>query len=274
IAVLPPSEDADSFIRKQGAEAFGAAPKNAESAVAFQVRALSARENCETEVGAMRIARAVLETVAASPNAVQRARLIQEAAKALDIPATALQEEYRRMTARQQTRAAFRATDARSAPAGGAYPEHPREEVEFCEHIVHAADFPEMRVAVERYLPIEMIEDPVCRTVVRCALQALVDGVDVQEMLNREEDRTGELQRFAAQILMAPSKTIGAESSRVDAVKDLILFLWRRRLQKERDSLKSDDPVSLARRSQLTYDLKGLRNWADGSAIIRVKFGS
>jgi len=96
VASLPEGDDADSFIRKCGADAFRAALDRAQSAIGFQVRVLSGREDQTTEVGAMRIARAALRTIRASPNAVQRARLIEEAAGLLNLPPTALQEEYRR----------------------------------------------------------------------------------------------------------------------------------------------------------------------------------
>ncbi len=270
IAALPPGEDTDVFIRKRGAEAFDRLLHQAESAVAFHIRVLSARENRQTEVGTLRIARAALQTIAASPNAVQRAKLIQDAARALDLPPTALQEEYRRLTARGALRSPEGTAETSRLDTA---PEYPREEIALCEHAVRMTDFPEIRDLLVAYLPLEMISHTVCRTIVRCALQAAEEGVELQTVLNREEDASGEVHRLAARLLLAPSKVCGKESSPVQAVQDLILFLWRRRLQKVRAALPAGDPASSARRAQLTYDLKNLRSWAQGSVVIRIALG-
>ena len=115
-----------------------------------------------------------------------------------------------------------------------------------------------------------MVSDPVCRTVVKSALEARTSGRLVQEVLNDDPDPTGELQRFSSQVLMAPTKVQGEDSSCEQAVQDLILYLWRRRLTQERAGLGEDQA---ARRSQLTYDLKALRRWEDGEAIIEMALG-
>ena len=58
------------------------------------------------------------------------------------------------------------------------------------------------------------------------------------------------------------------EFRRADAVQELILSIWRRRLTAERDALGSDNPE---RRVQITYDLKSLRTWREGAAIIEIE---
>ena len=100
VATLPKGDDPDSFIRKNGGAAFGDALKKAQSAVAFQIAVLSSRQDANSEVGTMRIAKAALQTIAHSPSAVQQAKLIDEAAQKLNIPAAALREDFRSMISR------------------------------------------------------------------------------------------------------------------------------------------------------------------------------
>jgi DNA primase len=269
IATLPPREDPDSFIRKQGAEGFRALLDQAVSAVAFQIGVLSARENVRTEVGLMRVARPVLDMITHCPHAVQRAKLVQEAAERLGLPAGALQEDLRRLL--RPSRAGGRAQE--EPPAA---PAHPAEEVSLCEHLVHGGDTPALAELVRKYLPLEVISDPVCRVLADACLRAAEAGQELQEALSGEEDPSGEIQRLGAQVQLAPAKITGREYSREDAVKDLILFLWRRRFEKERAELARQaeaggDRRIEARRRQITSHLHHLRRWADGAPIIEVE---
>ena len=70
--------------------------------VQFQVRVLKTREDAGSEVGLMRIAKAVLETVRESPNAVQRAKLVEEAAGLLNLPPRALEEDLQHVMRRRE----------------------------------------------------------------------------------------------------------------------------------------------------------------------------
>ena len=67
---------------------------------------------------------------------------------------------------------------------------------------------------------------------------------------------------------MAPSKVRGTESSREGAVKELILYLWRKRVTRERAELSEPDRE---RRVQLTYDLTALEAWESGAPIIEIE---
>jgi DNA primase len=202
VASLPRGEDPDAFIRAHGAEQFREALAAAESAVRFQVRVLSSRDNVRSEVGAMRAAKAVLQTIGRSPNAVQRAKLVQEAAGMLGLPASALQDDLRHML-RQAGRSRAAQPAEEQAQGGGDAPEAqppPREEVELCEHVVHAADFPGIAPLVERYLPARMISHPLCRAVVEAALAALRGGADLHELLREGKGASQHVQRFAAAV--------------------------------------------------------------------------
>jgi len=274
---LPENEDTDSYIRDKGPDAFKRLLEQADSAVGYLVSVLGARENMESEVGTMRITRVVLETIAHSPNAVQRAKLVQEAGQLLNLPPSALLDDLKRLMARQSRRDQWskdrrQTTDDRGdvvpgQPGAKVPTEHPKEEVALCEAAVRVADFPEIGSLIGQYLPLDMISDPVCRLIVESSLKAAQKGAAIEEVLRDREEFSGELQRFASQVFMAPTKVQGRETSHADAVKDIICFIWKRKFLEERNQLGPDDSE---RRAQLTYDLNALKNWEDGSAIIEI----
>ncbi len=103
VADLPDGEDPDSFIASQGAKAFRELLASAKSPVAFQVAGMQGRELDADGVAATnRIAQAVLETISHSPNAVQKARLLQEAGKLLNLPVSALEEDLEKVVSDQK----------------------------------------------------------------------------------------------------------------------------------------------------------------------------
>ncbi|MBN1557929.1 MAG: DNA primase, partial [Lentisphaerae bacterium] len=152
VAALPPGQDPDTLIRERGARAFGEILEQAGSAVHFQIEVLSRRENVRSEVGLMRVARAVLGTISRTPNAVQRAALVQEAASLLNIPVSALQDDLRTAMRRSRGTAPARGGAADGTARRSA---RPLEEVELCEHLARVDDLPEIGVIVSQYLPLE-----------------------------------------------------------------------------------------------------------------------
>ncbi len=266
IAVLPPREDPDSFIIKHGAEAFQKILDTAMSATAFQIQILSEREKADTEIGAMRIAKAVLETISHSPNAVQRAKLIQETAERLSIPASALNDDLRQIVNKRQ-RSSGRDNDVAKAQSASES-KMPAEEIALCEHMVHITDHPDISPVVRKYLPLDMIENALCRALVKASIQSLEDGRGIQEIIREYDEFSEELQRFAAKVQMAPTKTVG-EFIRLDSVKDVILRLWQKKLKALRAELEKQK-IDEKLRHQMTCDLRALKNWEDGSAVIEL----
>jgi DNA primase len=269
VAVLPPEEDPDLFLRKHGADAFRDLLAKAVSAVQFQVAVLSQREDPGSEVGAMRIARDVLQTIRHSPNAVQRVRLIEEASRLLGLPAAALENELQRSV--QRARRGVSAPP--EAPGARRSPSRPKEEVSLCEHMVRAADYPSLVGLVRKYLPLDMLSDPVCRNVVAACVAAVEKGEDLHAALQDFGDESGETQSLAASAQMAPVKIKGNEKAPEDAVRDIILYIWRKKMDGERSGLAKDGAPKAgspeeARCRQITYDLKALGNWETGSAIL------
>ena len=278
VGALPEGQDPDTFIRKNGIEAFKSIQAKAESAVAFQIRVLSARENMKSEVGMMRVSRAVLETIQHSPNAVQRAKLIQQASERLNLPASALMDDLRFMMRRSRPPVGdmMANRDAASGAAASARtPEdadRPKEEIELCEHMVRLVDHPNLVPLIRKYAPPKLLIDAGCRRVAETILQGLDSGEDLLTVL-RTADASEEVLRFAAQLQMAPTKSRGKEFSPEDAVKGLILRIWRRRFEQERTRLsgpgKEDEQAARdERRAQLTYQINGLKTWENGVDVI------
>ncbi len=262
IAALPEGQDPDSFILKEGAEAFRALMEGAVSVVAYQIQALSSREKAHTEVGLMRISREILDTISRSPNSVQKAKLIQEAADRLGVPASALSDELKRATRRRSTGGRDNA-----GRRGKKKESRPPDEVALCECIIHIQDYPGIEKLVRGKLPLEFFTDQACRAVAEACLDASQKGEQVHEAISFPDNPPEGLQEFFAYVLMQPSKIRGDDLSIVDAAKDAILAMWRKKLKAERETL----PEGSERRTQITMDLKALRTWETGASIIEME---
>ncbi|MDA0576463.1 MAG: DNA primase [Verrucomicrobia bacterium] len=278
VAALPPKQDPDAFIRTQGKEAFGALIQKAVSVVDFQVGVLSTREDVRSEVGVMRISRAVLQTILQSPNAVLRARLTQEASARLGLPTSALLDDLRQLQSRERRAAAQSASVTEAGAEHGAIHEavRPAVEVELCEHLCHVVNEPEVGELVRNYLPLKMFRDASCRRVADACLRAAESGEGLHSLLEADPDVDQVVLRLAAAVQSAPGKIRGAERGRADAVRDIILNLWRRELKSERENLEraeKQNPTSdgHARSKQLTIDLDALKTWENGLGIIEIE---
>jgi hypothetical protein len=222
----------------------------------------------------MRICKAVLESIQHSPNAVQRAKLVQEAAQLLNLPASALQDDLRALRARQRP-------VRREQDAGGDAPAtanaRPREEVALCEHLVHAVDEPDVVDLITRYLPFALITDGMCRRIAEACLETCETGERLQEILSGSDDQASpDLQQLAAAVQSAPSKIRGEEVSRSDAVRDIILRIWQSHLRRERSELEAKLSTGMsndliARKSQITLDLDLLKTWQNGAEVIEME---
>lgn len=268
VARLPPGEDPDSFLLRQGAAAFQEILDRAQPAVAFQIDVLSEREQPDREAGFLRIARSVLDTILRSPDRVQQARLIQIAAERLKLPVTALEAERRRRGERRSVAT----TDGPSEKHRAIPPRPPCEEVVLCEHLAQAFGNAEVIELLRRYLPPDRLTDVHCRQFVEAVLAASESGADLMAAIREKAGEGEELPAFAARLLAAPIKIRSAEGVVTQAVQDLILRLWQRALRGERDRLAAiDSPESERRRAELTCHLNRLRTWQDGASIIEAE---
>ena len=329
IASLPDGDDPDTFITREGGPAFEELLAQAPSTLGFQVATLQSLEESPESVSATdRISRSVLDTIVLCPNAVQSARMLQEAARLLDLPEAALSQEleHHRERARQggQSRRAPAAPPRPSSPAkfhDAAMPRRPgppavaasapvgdpfdipieeQMEVEdygvpaavtstrrpgrasapapiavdppeerlLCEYLVHVMDEPAIGPLVVKYLPDRLLRGPHCRQIVGACKTSVRDHLDFHDLIGEVGDE--ELGVYVHQLFKQPRRMRGDDFTELEPVQDAILGLWRRFLTDERSGLSggelSDEQAH--RRIRITYDLKALKLWESGLAVI------
>jgi hypothetical protein len=132
---------------------------------------------------------------------------------------------------------------------------------------------------VEEYLPLRLLQSPVCRRLVELMLAAAREGCDPGEYLACHDpgDADASVHAFWKALRGQPVRIRGDDYTRHDAMQDLILGFWRRFLHEERRRLVlpgsgATDPSSAARRIQITMDLKALQHWDTGQIVIQIEF--
>lgn len=93
IALLPPGEDPDSFIAKEGAPAFRRAVREAAPLIDFKLNELCRRNDVRTDRGKLKVLREMLETIGAIESAVLRDGYLKKLASALGVSEAAVREE-------------------------------------------------------------------------------------------------------------------------------------------------------------------------------------
>ncbi|MFH1477345.1 MAG: DNA primase [Verrucomicrobiota bacterium] len=279
IAALPAGDDPDSLIRrKDGAVAFKQLLNDAKSALDFQIDVLTGREKPDTEAGLMRLATAVVATIARTPNAVQQSRLIQQAATRLAVPTTALQQELDKVL-RHSRRVAVTPAPQQTDPAMA----RPNKELALAEHL---AANPELAGLVRKYLPLELVTDLSCRQVIQACLQAEQNKRDVMSIIAEQDNEERDLSRFVAQALAAPAKIKSDFATREESVKSLILGIRTAALQRRRkeiarqcqsvrvqmgSKLNSVEGKNLdLEYTQLGYDMAKLKQWDTAVPVMEV----
>ncbi|MFA5043495.1 MAG: DNA primase [Kiritimatiellia bacterium] len=271
IAALPAGEDPDSLIRrKDGAAEFRSLLQGAKSALDFQIDVLTGREKPDTEAGLMRLAAAVVATIARTPNAVQQARLVRQAAARMAVPETALQQELDKVLKRSRPVVVVPAPPK----AEPAVPQSIKE-LALAEHL--AANL-ELAGLVRKYLPLELVTDLPCRQVIRACLQAEQGKRDVMSIIAEQDNEERDLSRFVAQALAAPAKIKSDFATREESVKSLILGIRTAALQRRRKEIakqcqalragagsKLSAPAEMKKLdleyTQLGYDVAKLKQW-------------
>lgn len=95
VAMLPPGEDPDSFIRTKGGEAFQKLLDNPISLAAFQIKAMKENASDPNSIDTLaRITDELFETFAACSKEILRSYLLQESAEILGIPLAAMKSDF------------------------------------------------------------------------------------------------------------------------------------------------------------------------------------
>ncbi len=213
VTALPPGDDPDTIVRKQGAEAMKSMINSAHSMVTFQVGILRERGELDTQAGQLRAARAVLETIAHAPGAVQREQYIRESAECLKISEDALRQDMMRMLRPGRARQPEERT---ATPA----PTHPAHEAGLIELIIA---HPEVLNIVHQYVPPEAITDPDCRRILETIMaEPDLDHINLVGIL---ADSSETCRRLVARLQMTARAITGTEVSCTHAAQDIILAL-------------------------------------------------
>lgn len=271
IAALPPGEDPDSLILKQGGDAMRAIIANNKAALDFQIDILSARENARDDAGIMRIARALLETISKAPSAVQRDQMIQQASARLRISPAAFHEDLGRIKPAPPPRGA-------DAEARQEKPEHPREEIEIARLLLH---HPEIATLVAHYIRETDLEDADCRAIIS---QLVANAHDATfQLAPALADSGPEAQRLAAELSAGDSTMIRGELGPIPAAQDMILTIHRRAMLRHRRELEQQRATTTGEAhervdmelKQLVLDLKQLQQgWDKAAPILEMHLAS
>ncbi len=127
VAALPPGDDPDSFVRKNGGKAFATLLENAESFVDFRAGQLRTAGSFATPEGKTQAIRSLVETIARYPDELKRTFYLKRIAQEYDVYESVLLREMEKSAGRQTSKERFvRRQDppprVPSAPSPSEYP--------------------------------------------------------------------------------------------------------------------------------------------------------
>lgn len=304
VVSLPGGDDPDSFLRTHPADEFRQMLDHAESIMAFQVRAERAKETNPDTVDAMnRIVREILLTISQCPNAVLRAGMVGEAAKLLNLPTAALNEELGKVKveARKTVQSASSAVNAldddlpsdqptdRSADrvddgeenpvfdegdfegeeAAAVVPPPPKE-LALCEFLMANEYDKTLDGMVGEFLPDKAFAHDFTRQFVETWRAENAKGEDLMQDFAAKLD--GHARAWFDEVLLNAGKTQASALKTTDILEDFVRALWADALKRERGGLPAaGDPEADLRRMKISMDLKRLSSvrWAMVKDMIR-----
>jgi len=230
IASLPPGDDPDSLIRRDGADAFLAAIDKAIPALEFQIDTLMAREKTNDDTAILRTARAVMESISRAPSDLQRDQLIQRASSRLGVRPNILAEEMRRAE-RKRYRGASRDDEDTSAPPVN--PTHPKEEEELIRLLIL---YPQSAATLSHYIEPDHLQSATCRHLFTLLTErGFEEHFDLMvELLSADE----EARRLAA-ILSGQDRFAGTELDIEKTAHELIIAIRKRSFDQQRRQLEA-----------------------------------
>ena len=306
VVSLPGGDDPDSFLRTHPADEFRQMLDHAESIMAFQVRAERAKETNPNTVDAMnRIVREILLTISQCPNAVLRAGMVGEAAKLLNLPTAALNEELGKVkveaTARRPATPSPRLPSSVSSPDAGDFdPEEdfrpetedgegdyfdegdfegeeaaavvppPPKELALCEFLMANEYDKTLDGMVGEFLPDKAFAHDFTRQFVETWRAENAKGEDLMQDFAAKLD--GHARAWFDEVLLNAGKTQASALKTTDILEDFVRALWADALKRERGGLPAaGDPEADLRRMKISMDLKRLSSvrWAMVKDMIR-----
>ncbi len=281
VAVLPAGEDPDSFLLREGPEAFAVLLEGAVSTVAFQVHAMGAgRQDGGGIAETTRAAKAVLETIVCTPVAVQRSYLLREAAGLLALTEAALEEDLQKMEKIQKearSRQVSQQERADTSPVlrgetkstGNKSPGIPAAERNLLHGLVHGGG--QAWACVHSFLVPTVFVHPVCRMLYQLFQLADEQGVDIDavQVSAGQEEVFEHAMRLLERLRRQPSICTGEQL--LISLQDTILRIWKQHFEVELRQLKargSDDQDAFVRQNEIRHSLSYLRHWDTGQDVI------
>ncbi len=283
VAALPGGEDPDSFLRKNPASALQSIIDAAESIVSFQARIERAKEQNPDSIDAsMRIARAVVATIAASKSAILRARLVDEAAKLLKLPSPALEDELQKTKSPEFSvpedadgldADSFEALPGAGEQEGGAIPvqyaKPNGEEASFMAFLLANEYDRTVDDTIGTYLPLEVFAHDFTRRFVDTWRAEASKGDDA--MAKFSESLAGAESELFGELMLSAGKTQASSRKPSDIAQEFVRRLWKEKLVRERGALSVSDPASVEWNMKLTCDIKRFDKlrWRDVKDLIK-----
>jgi len=263
-AVLPQGEDPDSYLRSHGAADFGDRLKDAVSIIAYQVTALRAHEAHPDQIDAVkRVSYAALETISRCASAIMRASLMAEAARLLNLPVSALEEDFEKLksgklpdgkvVAHERGRAerASRPDPVEDASAPENNPPS-KTEMAFCAFLFENERNPEMASVLASCAPYDLFAHEFTRRFVKAWRTEAETGTDSIVAL-RSELPAAEA-AWLDKILLGSSRSAFSELSQERILEDYLRRFWSDAVNRRLSQLAAS-PDQASDRARLSLSL-------------------
>lgn len=229
VAALPPGDDPDTMLRRDGADAFLALVENAAASMDFQINTLMGREKEQGEAALRRTVHAVLESIARVPSGLQRDKLLERAGARLGVRPDLLTSELKQVT-RRSTRPP---EPEEEKGTGTPLPTHPPEEMDIIRLLI---ENPQSAELIATYVEEAHFTSSACRILFAILIEHAYD--QDFNLMNGLLDAGDEPRRLAA-MLQARDRFSGSEWTKEQVAQDLILALRRRDFDLQRRQLEA-----------------------------------
>ena len=239
LASLPPGEDPDSLILKQGPDAFAAVLAAACSPMKFLLDGMTGQLDPTTQAGLMQALKPVIELATHARSTAQAELMMREASAALGVGVPSLMKDLEAARRRKyRAQAASSDAPAATAPASSAPlppipeipAEPPPEEYDLATLLCNDSS-PELAGFVRQWLRYPLITHPACRPIITALAEE-------ENLLSAIDDEPDACKTLAARISNSGSRIAGKEDITTPdrAVRDLLLRIWQNHLvHRQRD---------------------------------------
>ncbi len=270
IATLPPGEDPDSLILREGPKAVQTVIEQAKSLVDFHADLVSSNPSAfGGEQDKFVAVEAILESIGKIPRAVKQNEMLRKISRRFLIDEHHLRDVLCRISSRRRTRP--------DTGSGAPTPDiaHPPTELCLIELMMNGGEAVEL---VRSFLPLNFLTSSECREIAR----ALVENDDAtpETLTSILADAGEDCLRMATAARAAPDRLVGDEANIGDAVRQVILKIRIKELDKRVKELhrRSQDAIGEEKeeldmaRGQLVQDIYKLRQgWEEALPVLELE---